>query len=195
MRNKQNLSSLPETSVIENVYKDLYYRKRFLDAVRSTVFMLIVVAAFSVLVSMLFLPILRIYGKSMKGTLNSGEVVMAVKTNKLHIGDVVAFYYNNNILVKRVIATSGDWVDIDHDGNVYVNEKKIKEAPHVKKAYGKTNIKLPYQVPEDRIFVMGDNRKVSIDSRNKSVGTVATDQIVGRLSLKVWPLSKIGTVQ
>lgn len=192
---KDDRTFLPQTSDIEAVYQKAKYRKNFYEAMRSTIFMFIVVADFAVLVAVLFLPILRIYGKSMNGTVNSGNVVVSMKTNKFKTGDVVSFYYNNNILVKRVIAKSGDWVDIDKKGNVYVNQKKIKEPYLSSKAYGKTNIKLPYQVPEDRIFVMGDNRSVSIDSRNKSVGSVANEQIVGRLVFKIWPLSDIGLVK
>ncbi len=156
--------------------------------------MLIVVAAFAILVAMLYLPTLRIYGKSMKGTLESGDIVLAVKSNRFKTGDVVAFYYNNNILVKRVIAKSGDWVNITKDGTVYVNDKKINEPYIENKAYGETNIKFPYQVPENRIFVLGDNRKVSIDSRNTSVGAVSDEQLVGKLIFRIWPLSDIGTL-
>lgn len=156
--------------------------------------MLIVVAAFAILVAMLYLPTLRIYGKSMKGTLESGDIVLAVKSNRFKTGDVVAFYYNNNILVKRVIAESGDWVNITKDGTVYVNDKKINEPYIENKAYGETNIKFPYQVPENRIFVLGDNRKVSIDSRNTSVGAVSDEQLVGKLIFRIWPLSDIGTL-
>ncbi len=172
----------------------LSHRKLFSEKIRSTVFMLIVVAAFAILVAMLYLPTLRIYGKSMKGTLESGDIVLAVKSNRFKTGDIVAFYYNNNILVKRVIAESGDWVNITKDGTVYVNDKKINEPYIENKAYGETNIKFPYQVPENRIFVLGDNRKVSIDSRNTSVGAVSDEQLVGKLIFRIWPLSDIGTL-
>lgn len=156
--------------------------------------MLIVVAAFAILVAMLYLPTLRIYGKSMKGTLEGGNIVLAVKSNRFKTGDIVAFYYNNNILVKRVIAESGDWVNITKDGTVYVNNKKINEPYIENTAYGETNIKFPYQVPENRIFVLGDNRKVSIDSRNTSIGVVSDEQLVGKLIFRIWPLSEIGTL-
>ncbi|SDP03718.1 signal peptidase I [Streptococcus equinus] len=185
---------LPTTSEIEELYKKAKYRKIFMEKIRSTVFMLVVVAAFAILVAMLYLPTLRIYGKSMRGTLDSGDIVLAVKSNHFKTGDIVAFYYNNNILVKRVIAESGDWVNITKDGTVYVNDKKIKEPYIENKAYGETNIKFPYQVPENRIFVLGDNRKVSIDSRNTSVGTVSDEQLVGKLILRIWPLSDISTL-
>ena len=109
-------------------------------------------------------------------------------------GDIVAFYYNNKILVKRVIAKPGDWVDIAEDGTVYVNSKEISE-PYIRvKAFGETNITLPYQVPESKLFVMGDNRDVSVDSRNTAVGCVAEEQIVGKIVYRVWPLKDIGPV-
>ncbi len=191
----QQKFSVPQTAEIREVYQKARYRKRFMETIRSTIFMLIVVAAFAVLVAVLFLPILRIYGKSMRGTLDRGDVVVSVKSSHFETGDIVAFYYNNNILVKRVIAEAGDWVDMKDDGTVYVNQTKLKE-PYLKhKAYGQTNIKFPYQVPEDRIFVMGDNREVSIDSRNTSIGTVSDEQIVGKLVFKIWPLSEIGVIE
>jgi signal peptidase I len=193
MKKNENIT-LPTTSEIEELYKKAKYRKLFSEKIRSTFFMLIVVAAFAILVAMLYLPTLRIYGKSMKGTLESGDIVLAVKSNRFKTGDVVAFYYNNNILVKRVIAESGDWVNITKDGTVYVNDKKINEPYIENKAYGETNIKFPYQVPENRIFVLGDNRKVSIDSRNTSVGAVSDEQLVGKLIFRIWPLSDIGTL-
>lgn len=194
MKKNENIT-LPTTSEIEELYKKAKYRKLFSEKIRSTVFMLIVVAAFAILVAMLYLPTLRIYGKSMKGTLESGDIVLAVKSNRFKTGDVVAFYYNNNILVKRVIAKSGDWVNITKDGTVYVNDKKINEPYIENKAYGETNIKFPYQVPENRIFVLGDNRSVSIDSRNTSVGTVSDEQLVGKLIFRIWPLADFGVIE
>lgn len=184
MKKNRGPIEIPKTSEIEQVYRQASYRKRLMEAIRSTVFMLIVVAAFAVLIAVLFLPILRIYGKSMHGTLDSGDIVLSVKSSDFDTGDVVAFYYNNNILVKRVIAEAGDWVDMDDDGTVYVNEVKLVEPYITEKAYGETDITFPYQVPENRIFVMGDNREVSIDSRNTSIGTVSDEQIVGRLIFK-----------
>ena len=163
---------------------------------RSTVFTLVVVAATAVLVAVLLLPVLRIYGKSMHGTLDSGDIVVSFKGSDFRTGEIIAFYYNNNILVKRVIAQAGDWVDLDENGNVYVNNQLLEESylPSNAKAYGETNIELPYQVPEGKIFVMGDNREVSIDSRNTSIGCVAQEQIVGRIVFRLWPMQGFGTV-
>lgn len=148
--NSSNLKGkeLPKTSELKELYQYERYRHTFWRTVKSTVFMLVVVAAFAVLIAVLFLPILRIYGNSMKGTLNSGDIVVSVKSNDFESSDVVAFYYNNNILVKRVIAEAGDWVDMDEEGNVYVNKKKLDEPYLTEKAYGQTDITFPYQVPE-----------------------------------------------
>ena len=186
---------LPSSDLLENELEKENYRKRFFAAMRSTIFGLITVAAVAVLVAILFLPVLHIYGQSMNGTLDNGDIVLSVKGKSMDTGEIVAFYYNNNILVKRVIANSGEWVDIDQDGNVYVNQKPIDEPYlHEPKAFGETDIELPYQVPEGKVFVMGDNRDVSIDSRNTSVGCVDQEQVVGHIVFRVWPLQKIGLV-
>ena len=190
----ENTMTLPDTPELAEAVKRDRYLNRFRSTVRSTFLSLVVVAAVAVLVAVLLLPILRIYGKSMSGTLDSGDVVLSIKSSHLQTGDVVAFYYNNNILVKRVIANPGDWVDIDNDGNVYVNNVKLEEPYLEEKAYGETNIELPYQVPEGKIFVMGDNRSVSIDSRNTSIGCIAEEQIVGKIVYRVWPFAAMGAV-
>ena len=127
--------------------------------------------------------------------MNEGDIMVSVKGTKFETGEVVAFYYNNKILVKRVIANAGQWVDIDADGNVYVNNVRLDEPYIETKAYGETNIELPYQGPDSRIFVMGDNRDVSIDSRNTSVGCVADEQIVGKIVFRIWPFSGFGWVK
>lgn len=190
-----NIPELPDTAELEEaVRRDRYYH-RFRNMVTSTFLTLVVIAAVAVLVAVLFLPVLRIYGKSMRGTLDNGDIVVSVKSSNMKTGDVIAFYYNNNILVKRVIAGPGDWVDIDKDGNVFVNNERLNEPYLDDKAYGETNIELPYQVPDGRIFVMGDNRSVSIDSRNTSIGCVSEEQIVGKIVYRVWPLSQIGRVR
>ena len=190
-----NSITLPETADLEEAVKRDRYIQRFRATVRSTFLSLVVVAAVAVLVAVLLLPILRIYGKSMNGTLDSGDIVVSIKSSDLKTGDVVAFYYNNNILVKRVIANPGDWVDIDSNGNVSVNNIVLDEPYLDEKAYGETNIELPYQVPEGKIFVMGDNRLVSIDSRNTSIGCISEEQIVGKIVYRVWPLSQFGPVR
>ena len=185
---------LPGTAEITEAVKKDRYMHRFRATVRSTFLTLVVVAAVAVLVAVLLLPILRIYGKSMNGTLDSGDIVVSIKSGDMKTGDIIAFYYNNNILVKRVIANPGEWVNIDQEGNVYVNNNKLEEPYLNEKAFGETNIELPYQVPEGKIFVMGDNRSVSIDSRNTSIGCISEEQIVGKIVYRVWPFSQFGTV-
>ena len=185
---------LPDTDVLTEAVKRDRYIHRFRATVRSTFLSLVVVAAAAVLVAVLLLPILKIYGRSMSATLDSGDIVVSIKGTEMQTGDIVAFYYNNNRLVKRVIANSGDWVDLDEDGTVYVNNVKVDEPYLDEKAYGETNIELPYQVPEGKTFVMGDNRAVSIDSRNTSIGCISEEQIVGKIVFRVWPLHRFGAV-
>ena len=171
------------------------YKKRYRTVLKSTVYTLITVAAVAVLVATLWLPVLQIYGSSMTPTLQDGEIIFTVKTSDLEQGDIVAFYYNNKILVKRVIASAGDWVDIDEDGTVYVNSKALDEPYLTEKALGETNIELPYQVPDGKIFVMGDHRATSVDSRNTAVGCVAQEQIVGKIIFRIWPLDRLGGIE
>lgn len=185
----------PELKDLESELKRERYRTRYLSVVRSTIFTLITVAAVAILVATLWMPVLQIYGTSMAPTLTDGDIVVSRKTTNLQPGDVVAFYYNNRILVKRFIAGPGDWVDIDENGVVYVNGVMLEEKYVSEKAPGDINIELPYQVPESRIFVLGDHRSVSIDSRNSAVGCVADEQIVGQLVFKVWPMSGFGFVK
>lgn len=185
----------PSLEAIEGALKKEQYRNTYGRVLRSTIFSLIVVAAVAVLIAVLFLPILQISGESMTETLQDGDIVVAVNHSKFETGDVIAFYYNNNILVKRVIAYAGDWVDIDEDGNVYVNGEKLDEPYISDKALGECNIDLPYQVPDGRCFVMGDHRATSIDSRNTAVGCVSSDMVVGKIMMRVWPLSEFGTVK
>lgn len=186
---------LPSTKELEHELERVRYGKRFRLVLRNTVFLLIVVAAISVLIAVLLLPVLQIYGHSMNDTLDEGDIVLSVKGSDFETGDVIAFYYNNKILVKRVIGNPGDWIDIDEKGNVYVNNVLTDEPYLREKALGECNIKLPYQVPESRIFVMGDNRSVSIDSRNTAVGCVAEEQIVGKIVFRLWPFSRAGKVE
>lgn len=187
-------AALPDTETIRAAYEKVSYADRLRRSVISTTNILIVVAAVAILVAMLFLPVLRIYGESMNSTLNSGELVVSVKGAKFRTGDIIAFYYNNNILVKRVMANPGEWVDIDMEGNVYVNNQLVDEPYLDEKSFGEPDIDFPYQVPDDRVFVLGDNRDVSIDSRYKSVGCVSSEQIVGKIVFRVWPLTRLGPV-
>lgn len=192
--NGENKIELPELDLLEAELERERYKNRYVRVLRSTAFSLIVVAAAAVLVAVLLLPVLQISGTSMTESLQDKDIVVALNSNKYKTGDIIAFYYNNNILVKRVIAAAGDWVDIDKDGNVYVNEELLNEPYISEKALGDCNITLPYQVPDGRCFVMGDHRATSIDSRNTAVGCVSNDMVIGKILLRAWPLMGFGVV-
>ena len=171
---------MPTTDQLQKEVDRVHYRRDFSRVMVNTIYSLVVVAAVAVLVAVLLLPILRIYGHSMNDTLDEGDIVVSLKGSDFKTGDIIAFYYNNKILIKRVIGKAGDWVDIDQDGNVYVNGNLIDEPYLDEKAFGECNIELPYQVPESKVFVMGDNRNNSRDSRWADVGNIKRDKIVGK---------------
>ena len=189
---KKAMKPIPKISELEAELKREKYKHRYAGVLKSTIYTLITVAAVAVLVATLWLPVLQIYGSSMTPTLQDGEIVFSLKTSDMEQGDIVAFYYNNKILVKRVIAGPGDWVDISEDGTVYVNELELNEPYLAEKAFGDADITLPYQVPDGRIFVMGDHRATSVDSRHTAVGCVAQEQIVGKIIFRIWPLERLG---
>ena len=186
---------MPSSEQVEAELNRVKYRRRYHRVLRSTVYILVTVAAAAILAATLWLPVLQIYGNSMTPTLKDGEILYTVKSSDLKVGDIVAFYYNNKILVKRMICSAGDWIDIDEDGTVYVNDKELEEPYLVEKALGDCNIELPYQVPDGNIFVMGDRRSTSVDSRNTAVGCVAREQIVGKIIFRIWPLKRLGAVE
>lgn len=201
MREKRNQEKMPDGPVVlpslealEQERARLRDKTRYNRALRSTAAILVVVAALAVLVATLWMPVLRIYGRSMNPTLDDGQIVVTVKTDHFTTGDIVAFYHGNKLLIKRCIAGPGDWVDIAEDGTVSVNGTDLDEPYLKQKAFGDTTIDLPYQVPDERYFMVGDNREVSLDSRSASVGCIETDQIVGKVVFRVWPLSQLGPV-
>ena len=171
------------------------YKRRFGRVLRSTLFTLVVVAAAAVLVATVWMPVLQIYGSSMTPTLNEGEIVVSVKGSDFEPGDLVAFYLGNKILVKRCIAGPGQWVDINENGDVFVDGELLDEPYLTEKALGECDQSFPYQVPESRFFCMGDHRATSVDSRHSAVGCVAEEQIVGKIVFRVWPLSGFGALQ
>ena len=186
---------VPSVELMEAELGRIRQQGRRRSSARSTLYTLLIVAAFAVILTILILPVLTIQGVSMEETLFDGDVVIALNNHRYKTGDVIGFYYNNEVLIKRVIATETDWVDIDQDGTVYVNNVRLEEPYLTEKAFGECNINLPYQVPEGCCFVMGDHRATSIDSRNKSVGCIPDSKVVGRLLLRIWPLDAFGTVE
>lgn len=189
-----SMDNLPTAEQLDSEVKQVRYHKDFMKVLKNTVSSLIVVAAIAVLVAMLLLPVLRVTGSSMSPTLKNDELVICSKRSNFKSGDMVAFYYNNKILLKRVIGIEGDIIDIKEDGTVYVNGTELDESYVNEKSLGICDIKLPYQVPDNRIFVMGDNRSVSVDSRSTTVGCIADEYVIGRVIFRLWPFKNIGTV-
>ena len=188
-------ADLPSSEQLKEELSREQYRRQYARTVRSTIYGLVAVAAVAVLIATLLLPILRIYGSSMTPTLEEGQIVVSIKGSDFEQGDIIAFYYEGKILIKRVIATAGSWVDIDDEGNVYVDGVLLSEPYITEKALGECDIELPYQVPDDRIFVMGDHRATSVDSRSSTIGCIAEEEIVGRIVFRIWPLEDFGVIE
>jgi len=188
-------TQLPSSEELEQELNRERYKSRYKRTLKSTVFALITAAAAAVLVATLWLPVLQIFGASMTPTLQEGQIVVSVKAKDLEPGDIIAFYYGNKVLVKRYIAGPGTWVDIQEDGTVLLNGEVLDEPYLTEKAFGICDLELPYQVPEESYFLMGDERETSVDSRHSSVGCISTDQIVGKITFRVWPFEVFGRVK
>ena len=190
-----NQTQIPSSEELELELKREQYKTRYKRTLRSTLFALVTAAAAAVLVATLWLPVLEIFGASMTPTLQEGQIVVSVKVNDMEPGDIVAFYYGNKVLVKRYIAGPGTWVDIREDGTVLLDGEVLDEPYLTKKSFGTCDLELPYQVPEGSYFLMGDERETSVDSRHSSVGCISADQIVGKITFRVWPLDVFGKVE
>lgn len=187
---REGMQNLPTQEALRTELKRVRYKNRFKRILKSTVYTLIVVAAIAVLIATLVLPVLQIAGTSMEPNLRDGDLVLLVKTKNMQRGDLCAFYYSNKILIKRVIGLPGDHIRIDGEGTVYVNDQPLEEPYLAEKALGECDLDFPYQVPENKFFLMGDQRATSIDSRSSVIGCVARDQLVGKLICRFWPFNR-----
>lgn len=186
---------LPTINQIEAELRRENNRKEYHKVLRTMVFVLMVVTAAAVIVAVLVFPVLEIKSDTMSPTLRHDDLVVTIKKAEYGRGDVVAFYYNNTLLVKRIIAVGGDEIDIDDKGTVTVNGRTVQEPYVSRKTLGECDVTFPYKVPRDEFFVLGDNRTLSVDSRNTALGAVTQDLIVGKLLLRVWPFTAIGIVK
>ena len=193
-KKREKAVSVPSLTEIQSERKRIRRGTYYRQALRGTVSVLLVVAAIAVLITTLFLPILQISGDSMSPTLEHDEIVVLLKTKNFDRGDLIGFYYQGKILLKRVIALPEDEVAIDPDGNVYVNGEMLEEPYVTEKELGDCDLEFPYKVPGTSYFVLGDRRSNSVDSRNSVVGAVSRDDIIGRVFIRVWPLPKFGFV-
>ena len=198
MSKKQNSNgtfTMLSSEAVQAELARVKYTERYKSTFRSTICVLIVVAAVTILIATTFMPVFRTYGDSMTPTLSEGDIVLALKGNNFDTGDVVGLYVGNKLLIKRVIAGPGQWIDINEDGDISIDGEKQDEPYVTEKALGDCNIELPFQVPDGRYFVMGDHRSTSLDSRNTAVGCIADEQIVGRIFFRVWPFGEFGSVK
>ncbi|MCI7274617.1 MAG: signal peptidase I [Cuneatibacter sp.] len=185
---------IPTKEEVAEERERLKHKKEYNRVLRSTIYALLVVAAIAVLIATQFLPVLQVSGSSMEPTLADEDIILLAKTNSFQTGELCGFYWQNKLLLKRIIGTPGDIIDIKEDGTVFVNGEEIEEPYVSEKALGECDLTFPYQVPENRYFVMGDHRTVSIDSRSSVIGCVEKEQIIGKVIMRIWPLSELSII-
>lgn len=193
-KNKSNFTR-PTIDQLKNEIVRIKRQKSILRSCRAVFSTLIVVAATAIVVSAIWISMFLVYGSSMEPTLNNNEILVTLKGESFEYGDIVAFYFNNKVLIKRVIAVGGDVVDFDDSGNVYVNDKRLEERYLDSRQMGDVDIEFPHVVPNDKVFVLGDNRATSVDSRHTEIGDLSEEMIIGVVKLRIWPLNKIGVIE
>ena len=130
------------------------------------------------MVGFTYIKIFNTHGHSMQPTINDDSIVICIKSEEISVGDIIAFESRGETKIKRIIATAGDIVDIDKEGNVKVNSAKINEPYLSSTVFGETEIPLPHTVSPHSFFVLGDNRGNSLDSRHYNIGDIRIDKII-----------------
>ena len=177
---------IPSPEQVEAELEKIRYRRRFGRTLLQTAAVLVVVAAAAVLISTIFMPVIQVSGGSMSPTLNDGDVLVTLNTKRISYGDLCCVSWQNKMLLKRLIGLSGDTVSIAEDGSVTVNGVLLDEPYVIEKSLGQCDITFPYVVPEDKIFLLGDNRLLSADSRSADIGCIGHDQIIGKVLFRIW---------
>lgn len=137
------------------------------------------------------MPVVKYYGTSMSPTLEDGQILIVSKMAEIESGDIIAFYYNNKVLVRRVVATGNEQISIDIFGAVSVNGEQLNEPYIESKTLGQCNLDFPYNVPTGAFFVLGDNREVSMDSRLEEIGIVTDDRLIGKVVFSIKPFGSV----
>lgn len=194
MKEKKKIE-LPSLTQLEAELDRENRKRRYRGELGKMAGVLIVLACVLALAADMMLPVLQVNGTSMEPTLRQGDVVISMRGADFTRGDMIAFYHSDKILVKRVIGLSGEWIDINSDGDVYIDGVLLQEPYLEEKSFGECNIELPCQVSKGKVFVMGDHRSVSEDSRSSRIDCVSQAQIIGKLKFRVWPFESIGPVQ
>ena len=192
-RKPKDVQALPELNQIESVMSQVRSKGRFRQSLKGTIGAFLVVAAIAVIIAFIFLPVLKITnGHNMEPGFQPGDIILLKKTSKIETGKVCAFYYNNKLLLRRIIAREHDTVEIDEHGYVKVNGEILDENSYISEhAFGQCDIEFPYEVPSGQIFVLGDNRDYALDSRATNFGCVEQDEIYGKPLARIYPFNNM----
>ena len=191
-RKPKDVQALPELNEIESEMSQVRSKGRFRQSLKGTFGALVVVVAIAVIIAFILLPVLKITnGHNMEPGFQTGDIILLQKTSKAEKGDVCAFYFNNKLLLRRVIAGEGDKVEIDEQGYVKVNGEFLEEDGYISEhALGQCDIDFPFHVPAGQYFVMGDNRDFAFDSRATNFGCVSQEEIYGKPMARIYPFDR-----
>ena len=192
-RRSRKADTLPDLNEIESEMSQVRSKGRFRQALKGTFGTFVVVAALAVIIAFIFLPVLRITnGHNMEPGLQPGDILVLMKTDDVKTGEVCAFYFNNKLLLRRVIAREGHKVEIDEKGYVKVNGEFLEEDGYISEhALGQCDLDFPFVVPTAQLFVMGDNRDYALDSRATNFGCIAQDEIFGKPLARIYPFNSL----